>query len=242
MKKYQEEFVLRTCDCDFTGFWRPSAVMQTMQELAGAHSELLGCGRSALIQNNIVWVLNRSEIHMERYPRMGERITAETFPTPLRRGFFPRYLFFRDEQGDTLGYAATLWVLLDIENRRMVPPGSVAGLIPDNSDLPVPMGLPAPVDLVPGVERVMNRVPAYFDLDVNLHVNNTRYADWACDALGVDVMRDYCLETLRVTYDAEVRPDQEITLRVVQDGVNYRVAGYHGDKMHFELGGVLRRR
>ena len=241
-KTYQEEFVLKTCDCDFMGVWRPSAIMQTMQELAGIHSELLGCGRNALLKNNTVWVLNRCEIHIDRYPQMGERVVAETFPTVNRRWFFPRYYFFRDEQGDTLGYAATLWALLDLENRRMLPPGDVARVLPDNSDLPLPMGLPATVDTVAGEENISRRVPTYFDLDVNQHVNNTRYADWACDALGIEVMRKYCLETLLVNYDAEVRPDQTITLHTaVQDG-QFRVAGYHEDKLHFELGGRLRER
>ena len=111
-KTYQQEFILRTCDCDFMGQWRPSAIMQTMQELAGMHSELLGCGRNALIEKNVVWVLTRCEIHMDRYPKIGDHITAETFPTVNRRWFFPRYYFFRDERGESLGYAATLWVLM----------------------------------------------------------------------------------------------------------------------------------
>lgn len=241
-KTYQEEFILRTSNCDFTGAWRPSAIMETMQEIAGAHSELLGCGRNALLRQNTVWVLNRSEIHMERYPKVGDRIIAETFPTALRRWFFPRYYFFRDENGGLLGYAATLWVLLDIENRRMLPPGNVGKTLPDNSDLPLPMGLPATVELVPGTERVIERKPVYFDLDVNQHVNNTRYADWACDALGIDVMKKYCMETMLVNFDAEILPDQQMSLHVTMDGLRFRVAGYHQEKLHFEVGGSLKER
>ena len=158
-KTYQEEFILRTCDCDFMGTWRPSAVMQTMQELAGVQSELLGCGRGALIQNNVVWVLCRSEIHMDKYPKIGDRITAGTFPTGNRRWFFPRYFVFRDERGEELGCAATLWALMDIQNRRMLPPGDVAKILPDNADLPVPIGLPATVDAVDGEEKLLWRKP-----------------------------------------------------------------------------------
>ena len=242
MKTYQEDLLLRTCDCDFTGQWRPSAIMLTMQELSGAHSELLGCGRNALLKNNVVWVLTRSEVHMEKYPRIGDRVTAETFPTANRRWFFPRYYFFRDEQGGVLGYAATLWALLDVENRRMLPPGEVARVLPDNSDLPLPMGLPATVDMVDAEEMILRRLPAYCDLDVNQHVNNTRYVDWACDALGIDVMRQYCMETLLVNYDKEIKPDQGIMLHVSRNDLSFRVAGYHGDQLHFELGGKLKAR
>lgn len=241
-KVYRESFLLRTCDCDFTGFWRPSAILTAMQEAAGAHSHFLGCGRDDLIKNDIVWVVNRAEVRMKRYPKVMETVTVETFPAALRRWFFPRYYVFRDAQGEEIGCAGTLWALLNLTERRMAPPGDVALTIPDNSDLRPPMGLPAGVDLVAGEEQVTRRMPAYFDLDVNQHVNNTRYVDWACDALGVDLMRDCCLQNLRVSYAAEVRADQEIALHVTRDGMRCRVAGYHGDTLHFEMGADLAKR
>lgn len=242
MKTYEQELLIRTCDCDFTGSWRPSAIMEAMQELSGIHSELIGCGRNTLLTRNIVWVLNRSEIHMQRYPRIGDRVMAQTFPVATRRWFFPRYFFFRDEKGEVLGYAATLWALMDLGSRCLLPPKEIGTVLPDNSDLPLPMGLPATVDTVAGEERILRRVPGYFDLDVNQHVNNTRYADWACDALGIDVMRAYCPESMLINFDAEIMPDQAIMLHVSQNGLDYRVAGYHEDKLHFEVGGKLRRR
>lgn len=241
-KTWRETFLLRTCDCDLTGQWRPGAILTAMQEAAGAHSELLGCGRDALLRDGIVWVASRAEIRMKRYPGIGERLTVETFPMPLRRWFFPRYYVFRDEAGEQIGCAGTLWLLLDWTTRKMAPPDAAARTIPDNSDLTPPMGLPGTVEAVAGEETVSLREPMYFDLDVNQHVNNTRYADWACDALGVDCMRAYCLETLLVNYAREVRPQQKITLRAARDGLRYRVAGYHEDEMVFELGGTLRRR
>lgn len=242
LKTYKETYFLRTCDCDFQGTWRPGAILTAMQEVAGMHSEKLGCGRNALLKNRIVWVLSRCEVRMDRYPRIGDAVTVETMASPNRRWFFPRYYWFRDEEGREVGCAATLWVLLNIDDRKMVPPGDVAATIPDTAGMPTPMGLPGTVEEVAGEEIIQDRTPHYFDLDVNQHVNNTRYADWACDALGVDVMREYCLKTLLINYAAEVRPDQEMTLHVWRAGDNYRVAGFHADKMHFDLGGELMER
>ena len=238
-KTYQQDFILRTCDCDFMGQWRPSAIMQTMQELAGMHSELLGCGRNALIDKNVVWVLTRCEIHMDRYPKIGDRITAETFPTANRRWFFPRYYFFRDERGDSLGYAATLWVLMDINERRMLPPGDVARLLPENADLPLPMGLPAVVDNVLGEETVTRRVPAYFDLDVNGHVNNTRCLDWCCGALGHGVMAEHRVAAFDVNYDAEILPGARIETGLVRDGLRFSFCGQAGGRRCFGIAGTL---
>ena len=91
LKTYDETFTLRTRDCDLTGKWRPSAILESMQDAAGMHSMLLGCGRDELLKNSMVWVLSRCELHMDRYPASGEKITIHTFPTPTRICFFPRY-------------------------------------------------------------------------------------------------------------------------------------------------------
>ena len=47
---YDETFTLRPRDCDLNEKWRPSAILETMQDAAGAHSILLGCGRDELIR------------------------------------------------------------------------------------------------------------------------------------------------------------------------------------------------
>ena len=242
LKIYKEEHVIQASECDLSAQWKPSAILETMQEMAGKHGELIGVGRNVLMQEGMVWILTRVEVEMDRYPRHREIISTETFPMPNRRWFFPRYYLFKTDKGEVLGKAATLWVLLDPVSRKMLPPGGVADLIPDNSDLMPPMGMPATVEAVEGEKKIFSRLPAYTDLDVNQHVNNTRYADWACDALGIDCMREKCLASMQVNYHAEVLPGQEITLHAVCSGENYQVSGYREEKLHFEIGGRLAKR
>ena len=242
MKTYDESFTLLTRDCDLKGTWRLSAVLEAMQEAAGAHCMLLGCGREKLIRQNIVWVLSRSELHMNRYPRLGEKITLHTFPTPNRICFFPRYYVFTDAHGEMIGKAGTLWLLLDTATRRMLPPGDVGKLIPENKDLSIPMNLPATVGNLQGEEFVSEYRPVYTDLDVNGHVNNTRYADWLCNTLGIDLMTEYEPEHIILNYNHEVLPGHVVTLRRILKGNEYRLSGKVGDTTAFEIGGTLRHR
>ena len=242
MKTYTDSFTLQTRDCDLKGTWRLSAVLEAMQEAAGTHSMLLGCGRDELLKKNIVWVLSRSELHMDRYPHAGEKITLHTFPMPNRICFFPRYYIFTDERGEMIGKAGTLWLLLDIETRKMLPPGDIANLIPDNRDLAVPMNLPATVGNLQGEEFISEYTPVYTDLDVNWHVNNTRYADWLCNTLGIETMSENEPETVIFNYNHEILPGQKIRLRKILHGNEYRLTGFVGDTNAFEIGGVLRPR
>ncbi len=240
MNTYDETITIRSRDCDLKGSWRLSAVMEAMQEAAGAHSLLLGCGREELLKKNIVWVLSRSELHMNRYPRIGEKITLHTFPVPNRIYFFPRYFVFTDERGEMVGKAGTLWLLLDTVTRKMLPPGDIARLIPENRDLTVPMKLPATVGNLQGDEFVSDYMPVYTDLDVNGHVNNTRYADWLCNTLGIDLMTEYEPETVIFNYNHEILPSQKVTLHRILREQQYRLAGYVDQSIAFEIGGVLR--
>ena len=242
-KTYENTFTLLSRDCDLTGHWRPSAILESLQEAAGAHSNLLGCGREELLKlNQTVWVLTRMELHMIRYPAIGETVTVSTFPMPVRRYFFPRYFIITDAHGEMIGKAGSLWVIMDIHTRKMLPPGEVARLIPDNRDLSVPMNLPATVSAIQGEETVTMIHPVYTDLDVNGHVNNTRYADWLCNIFGVEMMTRLEPESIILNYNHEVLPDQTVTLHRILKGDQYQLVGRVDDLVAFEIGGMLRPR
>ena len=47
---YDETFTLRPRDCDLSEQWRPSAILETMQDTAGAHS-ISGNGMGPAVTN-----------------------------------------------------------------------------------------------------------------------------------------------------------------------------------------------
>ena len=108
-----------------------------------------------------------------------------------------------------------------------------------NSDLIAPLGLPGPVTEVSGAVSRSTRIPEYTDLDVNHHVNNTKYMDWCCNALGIDRMKESALRRFCLNYDMEVLPGQEINteLRLLGDSFSY--CGFHGEQRSFDIGGEL---
>lgn len=241
-KTYSETFLIRTSHCDMDGLWKPSSILTAMQELAGAHSHLLGCGRDVLLQQNTVWVLSRTELVMDRYPAVGETIRMETFPMANKRWFFPRYFHIYDGAGALIGKAGTLWLLMDFQARKMAPPESVLPFMPDNTDLVAPLGMPG--NIAPLAEEALEtlRMPAYTDIDVNRHVNNTRYADWLCDALGLALMARREIAHLLIHYTHEILPGQEMVLHLQAGEEAFRLWGSHGEEKHFDMGGALRER
>ena len=238
-KTYSQTFRIASYQTDLCSRMKPSAILELMQEMAGVHADLLDVGHSRLLPMNLCWVLTRVEVRMERYPVSGETITVETFPMPNRRVFFPRYFVFKDAAGQQIGCAGSLWVVLDVTTRKMGNSAEIAALMPDNRDLTAPMGMPATVEDISGEAFIADRLPVYTDLDVNGHVNNTRYLDWCCNALGIETMRSCMMKTFAVNYNQEILPGQEVRTVLHRDGNRFSFSGFEGDIRHFDAGGTL---
>ena len=236
---YTEKFELRACNCDMSGTWKPSSILEIMQETAGAHSRIFGLGRDVMDAMNIAWVVSRLTVKFDRVPRVNEQLTVETYPTPNRHLFFPRTHIFRDGSGAQIGCANSLWLLMDITERKATSSAEVLAHMPDNTGMPIPAGMPATVKALEAEIQKGSIVPAYAEIDMNRHVNNTKYMDWCTNALGIDVMSEYLITAFDVNYDAEILPGTAINTELTRANERFAFFGYEGEKRHFSVSGRL---
>ena len=236
---YTETTLLRACRCDMFTAWKPSAILETLQETAGAHSEVLGLGHSEMERLGLGWVISRMKVEFTRIPVSGESITVETYPMPNRMLFYPRSHIIKDGAGEIIGRANTLWLVMDLATRKAVNSEELVAKIPDNRELKPAAGMPATVKPCAGEAKVSVIAPQFTDLDTNGHVNNTKYLDWCCNALGMDVMKEYCIMSFDINYDAEILPGTELRTELTMDGDRFAFSGFSGDKRHFSISGKL---
>lgn len=236
---YSTSFTLATRDCDLCGTWRPSAVLEAMQEAACAHCDRMACGRNDLLRRGIAWVVVRTELSLRRCARIGEKVSVGTFPTRQRLRLFPRFFTFTGENGDEIGNASSLWVLMDLEKRCMLDPSALDFRVPDNSGMNPPLRYPSAAKPVSGTTVTSLYVPAWSDLDVNGHVNNARYADWLCNALGTEAMRSQYISSLVLDYDLECLPDDRLLFSLTRAGSHFFMRGTREAKAVFTVSGEL---
>ena len=76
----------------------------------------------------------------------------------------------------------------------------------------------------------------YSDTDINGHVNNTRYADFACDALDMDQLEQgHFLSTMQIGYLAECRPGDVLSIQTGEQEGGHYVCGLDREgKSRFE--------
>lgn len=199
---------VETIDLDFT----PGAPMtglltllDHMQEVAGRHALQLGWGLPELQANDLTWVLARYHFILPRWPLTAGPMTVSTWPSG-RRGLYAFRDFHVTGEGCPGGVKGTsAWVILDMVRRR---PARLDHLDLDFEPAAGRMiddefrSLPA-VQGAPGSGESFAVRPE--DIDVNDHVNNLVYLDWARQLLPPGGGEDRGALELEVAFLAEAR-------------------------------------
>ena len=239
MELYREiEHIITPDEADFTGKWRPGDIFRAMQRAAEVHAVELGWGYSVLKERNIAWVLTRTQVKMEAYPRVWDQITIATWTGLIKHSVFPRYFEFRASDGTVLGKAVTLWVLLNLSERCMVSAEKAQIEVPADEGHPAALPFPSAPRELKGIEPTLTeKRPVYTDFDINGHVNNTRYIDWLCDLFAPERYREKFIRELIVNYAGEILPDTELTLMLAEEEERFSLRDCPGGKAHFTIQG-----
>ena len=208
---FRKDFHITDIHVDCFGRMKPSMVLYLAQEIAGNHCQLLQVDYETLQNQRLFWAVSRHKVQITRLPTSGETIHMETWPMPTTRVAFPRSMVAYDDQGNELFRSISLWVLMDLDTRKMILPGQSAIAVQGTlrgTELSSPMGL------VPkALTNSRSRTVSYSDLDRNGHMNNTKYLDWIADLLPSQFHRDHFPREITVCYTNEAREGQELSCR-----------------------------
>ena len=202
-----------------------SSLLRMVQEIAGEHSAILGADRQALEEKGVFWAVLRHRLQIQRMPELGEDIHVTTWPMPTTRSAYPRATEARDQEGNLLFRAVSLWILMDKSSRSMVLPkrsGVEVNGVTLGTELEFPGSLP-PVETAQKINRTVCRE----DLDINGHVNNCRYLDWLSQLPESGFGQP---KELTVCYLSEAFEGENISLGWIKEEKSLRVeAVRHGD-------------
>ncbi|MBR4727919.1 MAG: hypothetical protein IK080_08540 [Clostridia bacterium] len=232
MEAYECSYKILASDTDLYRRLRLSRLFTLLQEAAIAHTELLGAGKERTLDRGLLWVITRQQAEITRLPVYNETIRLTSLPGDMMHAFFPRYYRITDADGNELVNAAALWVLMDRNSRTMVAPETagvtVHGAAPSWKAL-WPRAPKLPADGEPQTFRV-----PYSYLDLNGHMNNTRYFDLAEDLMP-PALRAAAVRDIRMEYTGEAREGEDLTLRCSAANGEFLLSG-EAEKRLFRLG------
>jgi len=202
-------------DVDYNGTARASSLMKYIQSAAQTQLTESGMSYEELRSRGCVFLLSKIKMEFTAPLRAYEPILAETFPCNSRGYSFLRcYRLIRD--GETVGRAASVWALVDTNNRSLIRVNDFElGL-----ETYEPLNLPIERIVMPeNMKQVGNYTVGYGDTDQNGHMNNTKYPDLYCSFLP---MKNKMIESITISYLNEAPISEDLKVYMAEyDGLYY---------------------
>lgn len=201
VSKLSARYRVTVADADFTQKLKLSSAFNYFQEIAGLHSQNLGIGFDDIKkEHNAAWVLVKMRVDIDRYPMWDEEITLETWPQNPRKYEFDRDYLIKDKDGNIIIKAVSVWVIIDIDSREIKKAETIAVDYPEfitERAIDCKLGRLRPTgDLV----MVYKKHIGCSDIDMNGHINNSKYVDFIMDCFSMEDLKKYKARSIQVCY------------------------------------------
>ena len=172
---YEFNSRVRYSEIDHHGTLTLPALINYFQDCSTFQSEDVGLGTEVLKAEKRAWILSYWQV-----------ITIGTFPTEFKGLFGNRNFYIKDESGNMIAKAYSVWVFLDTETGRPVRP--------EEKDIK-PYGMGEALDMpykgrkisLPEETEALEAFPVRrYHIDTNEHVNNCQYVQMALEFLPAD--------------------------------------------------------
>ncbi len=198
-------FRLHSWEVDQRGRARPDILFSCMLDSAWAHANNSEFSYEALREEGQLWVLSRFLAVIEELPKWDEEITVETWGKGTDKLFGLRDFTVYSQSGKKIISATSAWLVIDRKTSR------IQRIDLEHSNFPVQLNkheIETKLEKIEESETVrtdFEYVVKYTDIDVNNHVNSSRYLGWVLDSFPRSVLDEKGLKSFELNFLAEAQ-------------------------------------
>lgn len=203
------------------------SLLSLMEKTAGAHSAYSQFTFKDLAKDNLSWVILGWKLKVFKRIRADYRIRIETWGRSANKLFVMRDFKVYNNENELCAIATSKWCLINTEKGKIAKmPENIEeiyhgfhdeSVFDEDDDLP---RIPEP-NLVP-LDVDLYRIRR-FDIDINKHVHNLNYVDFAYEILPFDVYIGDELNNLEITYKKEIKYGETIKSFLYQEKQGYTI-------------------
>lgn len=230
--EHVEWYKVKYCDADFKDDLKLSTTLAWLEEAACASADELGFGYAFVKPKGYAFMVTNICCEFRRFPVIGETVVAKTWPTPPSHVVFGREYQFLAEDGELLMNASSRWCLIDMTTGKLLQSKAV-----DNQDY-------STYNTTKLFDGVQWKIPAFqkedgelrflltvanSEYDHNMHVNNTRYADYCLNCFTIAELAEKKIDRFSISYIRQCKEGDVLTFyrKKNADG-EYLVQGLNG--------------
>lgn len=218
--KWSGEYKVNANDVDFNNVVSVSNMLRYMQDAANCEMEEDGESYNELIEKGLSFVLSRIRMSFYAPIYSHEKLEVQSWACESKGVQFNRcYRIIRD--GVIVAEAVSVWALVGVNDRKLhrVSEFELTYRMDEMLELDMPARFKIPEDVT--MRLVGERSVEYADVDMNGHMNNTKYPDILCSHLS-ESMNGQRVISMGISFLTEAPLGESLKIYSgVSDGVNY---------------------
>ena len=175
---------------DSGGKIRMDRLFNIFQDAASHHCNDLCISGIDMAEKQLKWVVSRYQLQINKNPKWLEPLELKTWRSPWKNLYELRQFSILNQNKEQLISALGIWILVKASNSKPVrlnPHLPEALLIPTDT---CPKLIKNDHDFTEFDHEAEFKIRVH-DLDLNQHVNNTVYTQWAMEALPANLLFEY---------------------------------------------------
>lgn len=234
MKPYEyiEQFKIKYCDCDFKDQLKPSTTLSLMEEVACASADELGFGYTFLKPKGVAFMVSNIVCEFSKPMCLGETIRLKTWPLVPSYATFGREYQILSASGELRMNASSRWCAVDMQSGKLL-----SSKFLDNQDYSTyntARALPIKRWKIPAFSKEDGELKftlcvANSEYDHNMHVNNTKYADYCFNCFSVSELAARSIHRFAISYVRQCKEGETLCFyrKKAKDGETYYVQGFN---------------
>lgn len=233
MKPYQhiQDFTIKYCDVDFKDELKVSSALAYLQEVACSSADELGFGYEYVKPRGYAFMVTNICCEFYKPVPLEETVRIKTWPNPPSHVIFGREYQICSLSDEVYANASSRWCLIDVQTGKLLQSKVI-----DNQDYTA-------YNTAKALENVRWKIPAFkeeegelrfvmtvanSEYDHNMHVNNTRYADYCFNCFSIEELSHKHLKSFSISYVKQCKEGQVLRFyRKRQEDGSYLTQGFN---------------
>lgn len=224
--EFSRSFLVSANEANPEGELGVHILVSNLIEVATRAALELGIGNPTMAHLHAGWVLSRLTVEMTSYPKVNTRYSVLTWVESWNRHFSVRDFEIMDENGTTVGYARSVWMVLNTETHENF--GLSHLIFPDGaiSERPCPISSQKKhveicrhdISDAPATALIANTEEReytfrYNDIDFYRHVNTVRYVSLLLNSYTLEEFDRSFLQRLELSFLHEGNFGETVEIR-----------------------------
>lgn len=211
---YREAYQVPFYESDVNQNMKLPQLLSLALQISGKHSLKLGVSDDVIFNKyNLVWIITEYDIEIDRLPKYAETIEIETEAIAYNKLFCYRDFRIFGQDGQQIMTIHSTFVLMDFDTRKVHTVVDDIVKVYECEKIKKIIRGPRYSQLDNPTETLYH--VRFFDLDMNGHVNNSKYLEWMYESLEYDFLLCHVPKKIQLKYIKEVAPTSQVSSRLV---------------------------